>query len=347
MIKKIKKRILQEVSYASGKYKISPEIASLVITYACNFKCQACSVWRMDKYPELSISQWVEICKNLKQTLAPSTTIELSGGELLLRKELTLLIIKDLSDYFNNIGINSNGSLLDEETVLDLKNAGVNYVKLSLYDIENNTHDKLRGYKSAGEKVKKAIEILQKHRVKTDIGILITTKNIRNIPKLINFYQQKDYSYINLILQPLDEPIGENPISGKNKKETINHLWPDTKSVKEFFTWLENNNISNIKNSKASLKVIEKYYLDQKSALARRCFAGQRNLVIYPDGKVSLCYKGSTIGNIAKENLFSILSGKKACQERLEFKKCPKHCRIIGCNFQKTIPETLKIMQDL
>lgn len=340
---KVKKRIFQELSYATGKYLISPEIASLVITYRCNFRCLACTVWRMDEYPELSPAEWEAVCKQLKTTLSQNTTIELSGGEPLLRKDLVIQAVSQLRNFFKNVGINSNGSLLDEPTILALKKSGITYAKISLYSTDDEKHDKLRGFSGAAQQAKKAIDLLAKHAIKTDIGVLLTAENISDIPKLIQYFNQPAYANVSIILQPLDEPIGLPPIVGENKTNTIETLWPDRQSVQDLFFWLQKNKPRNIKNSGASLQVIEKYYLERKSALDRRCFAGQRSLVICPDGKVSFCYKGGMIGNISKDTLFEILSGEKALKERRKIQKCHGSCRIIGCNFQKTLPELFSL----
>ncbi len=342
MIKnKIKKRILREVSYLTNKYIISPEIVSLVITYTCNFKCQACSVWRMAEHPEITLAQWQQVSDQLSSNLSKETSIEISGGEPMIKKEEVLTLIKQLKKFFTNVGINSNGSLMDESAVMALKDAGITFVKISLYSFNNQIHDSMRGFAGAATHVKNTIEILKKHNIKTDIGILITSKNILDIPTLINFYNKPEYSKISLILQPLDEPIGLNPVIGKNKTETIENLWPDEESTNNFFSWLAKNKPTNIKNSPASIAAIWKYYLDQKSALTRRCLAGQRSLVIYPNGDISLCYKGNIIGNLTTKKLETILSCSKTSAQRKIIKTCQKSCRIIGCNFSKTFPEIL------
>ncbi len=344
MIKnKIKKRILQEASYLAGSYLISPEIASLVVTYKCNFRCSACTVWRMENYPELTQEKWEKLLIQLQSCLSKETSIEISGGEPLIRKELVCFMIKHLKNFFKNVGINSNGSMLDEKTISDLKTAGVDFVKISLYGLDETIHDDLRGVPGSAQKAKEAIDLLQKQGIRVDVGVLITTKNIADIPNLIKHYNRPGYEKVSIVLQPLDEPIGTEPASGLDKIATIENLWPDKKSIEELFSWLGKNKTQKIKNSQASLSAIKKYYLDQASALRRRCFAGQRSLVVYPDGKLALCYKGATIGNADQEKLRNILSSEKAKKERCKIKKCPKNCRIIGCNFSKTIPEILGI----
>ena len=231
--------------------------------------------------------------------------------------------------------------MLDEKTISDLKEAGIDFVKISLYGLDETVHDDLRGVPGSAQKAKEAIDFLQKQGIRVDVGVLITAKNISDIPSLINYYNRPGYEKVSIVLQPLDEPIGQEPVSGQDKIATIENLWPDKKSIEELFSWLGKNKTQKIKNSKASLSAIKQYYFDQTSATKRRCFAGQRSLVIYPDGKLALCYKGGIIGNVARENLEEILSGKKAQKERRNIKRCSKSCRIIGCNFSKTIPEIL------
>ena len=108
-INKLKKRIFQELSYKTGKYLIPPEIISLVVTYRCNFKCKACTVWRMDDFPELPQDEWMKISENLRSILSPNTAVEISGGEPLIRKEMVIfkvgliLLKNNLKLYRSNL----------------------------------------------------------------------------------------------------------------------------------------------------------------------------------------------------------------------------------------------------
>lgn len=341
MKNKIKKRILQESSYFTGKYFVSPEIVSLVVTYKCNFRCEACSVWRMADYPQLSVLGWMGIADALRAKLSPETVIEISGGEPLLRKDLVCSLIGNLKPYFKKVGINTNGSLLDKNSLGLLKESGIDFVKVSLYSLEDDVHDFLRGFPGSAKNAKKTIDLLRENDIKTDIGILITSKNIQGIPEIIKHYNQDDYSNVSIVLQPLDEPIGLEPIIGPDKTKTVENLWPEEKKIKDLFSWLKKNDFKNVKNAAINLGAIGRYYLNKDSVLKRRCLAGQRGLVVYPDGSLSFCYSGKIIGNVAKKDLGQILISSTACNERMNIRRCDKYCRIIGCNFSKTVPEIL------
>ncbi|MEK7072309.1 MAG: SPASM domain-containing protein [Patescibacteria group bacterium] len=121
--------------------------------------------------------------------------------------------------------------------------------------------------------------------------------------------------------------------------EMILKLWPELDKSKELFKWLKDNSVK-IKNSLANLSAIEVYYLEPKKVLKYRCFAGQRNMVVYPTGDLSLCFKRKFIGNIKKEKLKKIMK-RNALLERRSIRGCGKYCRIIGCNFSRGLLEIM------
>lgn len=86
-----------------------------------------------------------------------------------------------------------------------------------------------------------------------------------------------------------------------------------------------------------NIEAIRQYYLNPENILKYRCFAGQRNMVVYPNGDTSFCFKGGIIGNLEKQELKEIL--KNAAGERKKIKNCRKYCRIIGCNFSRGLKE--------
>ncbi|MFA6919367.1 MAG: hypothetical protein WC244_04670, partial [Patescibacteria group bacterium] len=169
-----------------------------------------------------------------------------------------------------------------------------------------------------------------------EIGALITSQNIPGLPELISYLS--GLSDTSIILQPLDEKI-ESPesksFSGNNLPKD---LWPDEKDIIYFFNWLqENNHLAKIKNPPMALEAMRKYYLNPRSALDYRCFAGQRNLIIYPNGEMSFCFKRPKFGNALNKPILDQI--KTADNERKNIQKCQKYCRIVGCNLSKGIKE--------
>ena len=334
MVNKVVNKLFKELSYQTGQYVVAPEFLSLIITMRCNFRCQSCSIWQKPVGEELDEASWQKIVEKLSKTLKPETFVEINGGEPLIRKELTLFLIKELKKYFHTVALNSNGLLLDEETLDQLKQAGLDLIKISFYSLNAEIHNNLRGHDLAYDHAKKAIELINQKKIALEVGILITSQNIKEAPTLIEYLQMLPNT--NIILQPLDEKIesaeAKNPVGNK----LLMDLWPAKKEVDSFFEWVLQNN-QKIKNSTVNIKAIQQYYLDPASILKYRCFAGQRNLVVQPNGEVAFCFKHGAIGNLVQQDLDQIL--KKATTERKKIKNCQKYCRIIGCNFSRGLRE--------
>ncbi|EKD57016.1 MAG: glycosyl transferase family 2 [uncultured bacterium] len=332
---KVSKKLLTEASYLTGRYYLPPEYLSIILTYKCNFKCQMCNSWQFGDDNELSKKEWLQVVKDLNITLPKNTFVEISGGEPLIKKDLLFYLIKNLKEHFFKVTINSNGSLIDKTTIEEFEKLNLNCIKISLYSLDENIHNQLRGTSIAYANAIKAIQLISTSRIKLEIGILITSKNISDIPKLIEYLLQFDN--ISIILQPLDE-IVYSPES-KNIKKTVlpNNLWPDKKEVIKLFNDLDKN-ASKIKNTLSHLQAIKRYYLNPKSALSQRCFAGQRNLIISPNGDVSFCFKHKKVGNLKNNTLREILKNK-AIDGRKEIKNCQKYCRILGCLYSRSFSE--------
>lgn len=336
MIKKNLRKILSEISYFNGKYLTPPLFISLVITFKCNFCCQSCDIWKKN-IQEITDNDWLIIAEKIK-FLPKNTFIEINGGEPLLKKELVVRLVKKLKEHFQSVTLNTNSSLLDEKIIDELEKAGLDTIKMSLYSLEKEIHNQMRGNNVAFDGAIKALELIQKSKIKLEIGILLTKKNISSAPILIEHLN--NFQNISIILQPLDEKIESTISRDMNQNLLDKDLWPEDNQVRKFFSWIHGKKNLKIKNSANNLKAIEKYYLDARSVLNYRCFAGQRSLIFYPDGNVSLCFKRKSIGNALDNNIPNLL--RKAKEERKDIKNCKKYCRIVGCNFSRGIKEFLR-----
>ena len=334
---RIVNKLLKEVSYQSGAYTIPPEFVSLVITMRCNFRCRSCSIWKKTNHDELDEASWKKIVEKLAKTLKPNTFIEINGGEALIKKELVLFLIKELKKHFKQVALNSNGLLINAEILTELKQAGLDLLKLSFYSLDETVHNDLRGHNSAYSHAKRAIQLINEQGIALEIGLLLTSKNIQTAPALIKYLQALPNTSI--ILQPLDEEVESTESKDRTKNKLITELWPTRNEVDNFFDWVVLNH-QKIKNSLINIQAIRQYYTNPKDILKYRCFAGQRNLVIYPNGNVALCFKGSVVGNIHQQELEVIL--KQATGERKKIKHCQKYCRIVGCNFSRGLKEVLR-----
>ena len=334
---KIVNKISKEISYQTSRYTVPPEFLSLIITMRCNFRCQSCSIWQKPHDDELNEDSWKEIISKLPDTLKPNTFVEINGGEPLARKDLTFFLIKELKKRFKKVTLNSNGLLINEEILEELGEAGLDTIKISFYSLKKEKHNSLRGHPLAFEHAKKAIDLIFKSNINLEVGLLVTSENIKDAPALIEYLQK--LQNVSIILQPLDEIIESKESKDLSSNKLISNLWPEKNDVNKFFDWVVDNNGS-IKNSTANIKAIRQYYLNPNEILKYRCFAGQRNLVVYPNGDVTFCFKGGIIGNLEKRDVGQII--RNATDERKKIKHCKKYCRIVGCNFSRGYSEFVR-----
>jgi len=338
MIKQLVKKFKYELSYQSGRYLFPPDFLTFNITFRCNFRCESCNAWNTDSSQESADQSWLDFFASLPPQLPPETILEFSGGEPLLKKELIAAGLKILSPHFKKISLNTNGSLLDDATAGQLARLGISEIKISLYSLEEDIHNRLRGAANAYGLAQQAISAALGAGLKTEIGVLITRQNITTIPALVSGLAGSD-AKINLQL------LGEKYLTPANKNlernEMIESLWPTRGQIEEFFSWLKTADREKIKNSEDNIRLTRLYYREPELLLKRRCFAGQKNAIINPDGKVYLCFSGSQLGNAFETKLLDLLSGELAQQERVKYQKCGKYCRAKGCNYSRGFREII------
>lgn len=327
-------RLLTETSYFTGKYFLPPEFLIFNITFQCNFQCKMCSVWEKTCSDELKKDKWLEIIKDLKNILTKKTYILINGGEPLIRKDLIPMLITELKKYFNHVALNSNGSLLDKATINELEISGLDIIKISFYSLKKDAHNFLRGNSQAHVSALNALKLLCTSRINVEVGILVTSSNIKELPELIEYlYQLRN---IAIVLQPLDERIGSQESKDMQANNLLYDFWPDSKDIHVFFKWAINNN-KLIKNTAGNIKAMEEYYLHPEHVLKYRCFSGQRNLIIYPNGDVHLCFKSARIGNLMENSIEQIITSEDTVVRRRDIKNCKKYCRVCGSNFYKAL----------
>lgn len=335
---RVLKKIALEAGYSTGRYFCPPEFLSLIVTFRCNFRCPGCAIWQKQEFDELSSEQWLGVARNLSAVFGPETFIEINGGEPLIQKDQLIKLIAELKQHFKSVTLNSNGLLIDTDTIKSLVGAGLDNIKISFYSLDKATHNFLRGSDLAYDHAIRALDLLAKSPIRVEVGILITKQNIGQVPELINYLAH--YPNVIPIIQPLDERVESAESKNRQGNFLPIDLWPDKNQVNKFFAWIKKDH-PKFKNSDDNLKVIEKYYLEPESVLSYRCFAGQRNCVIYPNGDVAMCFKGSIIGNIQRTSIKRILKSSEAVNERKAISRCCKYCRIVGCNFSRGIKEYL------
>ena len=148
-------------SYYSKTY--TPTDVILFLTYRCTSRCTACNIWKrpVDKSKELTWEQWEPVFRKLAQQGINS--VELFGGDALLRKELLFEMIRFCRDHDIKTYFPTNSSSLNEETARQLVEAGLSTIYISL-DETTDMHGEVRGIKRHAERVGKSMHWIRKAR---------------------------------------------------------------------------------------------------------------------------------------------------------------------------------------
>ncbi len=285
----------------------SLEMVILELTLACNQKCMHCLADAgkpCDK--ELTTRDVLKFIDDLNE--AQVKTIAFSGGEPLMRKDFI-----EIARYASGVGLNiiiaTNGTLLDDKLVLELKEMRINNIQISLDGINKKTYEQIRGVKGDYDKALKAIKLCKEHGLPVTTRMIIMKQNIGEVDVMMEFANATGIPCIASLLN----------VEGRASKG----LFP---SMGEY------------KNQMNSL-----HDLDQISLLpvfdkpcSNSCGLGNRMISVKPDGDIVPCVilRDCVIGNIRKDNIQSVFLESDVLREIRE--STPdniEECR--GCEAKK------------
>jgi MoaA/NifB/PqqE/SkfB family radical SAM enzyme len=273
----------------------------IATTYECNLKCTHCSAETLKEVGKkcLTLADYSKLGKECKKYNVPLVTF--TGGEPLLDKRLERII-----SYFNPkgtiIGVTTNGTLLDENKIKQLKKIGVDTVAVSLDSTNPQIHDTFRNTRGAFKKSLKSIKSLKKHGFDVMIIMTIHHKNIHgDFVNMIEFAKKLGVT----LHVSLAAPAGNWANEESFKKYAL------TESDRSFLADLR-------KKYRFIRRDIDGNY-DKKG-----CPAGTERLCLTPTGEVLPCTKiHVTFGNIKKDSLMTI---RKRVLRHKEFSEIPCWC---------------------
>lgn len=155
----------------------------------CNLRCLHCySESGPGKDKGLSFNQ---ICQLVDEAHSMGViAIDLTGGEPLLRSDL-LEIVCYIRSKGILVSLFTNGTLLRPETAINLKQAGVQFVQVSIDGFSSETHDRFRQKSGSLKKAMRAIEWLKQAGLVVKANIVVNKKNLHEIKPLCEYLQNQ------------------------------------------------------------------------------------------------------------------------------------------------------------
>lgn len=307
-----------------------PRLIALELTRNCNLDCVHCraSASRGPYQGELETQEIFRILKEIAEISKP--ILILTGGEPLLRKDLLEIIRKAKFLKLNPV-LATNGTLLTQELALELKEAGISKISISLDGARAETHDSFRKVEGAFEAALKGIKILKKVNLSFQINTTVTYLNLREIPKIHELAKNIGASAHHLFVLV---PVGR----GKNFKEEITFS-NELEKLLIWFYYQKKNSAINLKvtcapfyyrimreraREEGLLVNLETFGLD---AVTRGCLAGISFCFISHTGKVQPCgYLELVAGDLRKNKFKEIWEESQIFNDLRNFKLYKGKC---------------------
>lgn len=158
-------------------------------TNRCNLFCEHCYINADDRAvrDELTTEEARAFIEDLAEMRVP--VLLFSGGEPLLRHDLMELGELAASKGLRTV-ISSNGTLIDRETAEKLRDAGFQYVGVSIDGLQE-THDRFRRKKGAFEEALAGIRACMEVGLKTGIRFTVNRQNQQDLPGLMELVEKE------------------------------------------------------------------------------------------------------------------------------------------------------------
>jgi len=305
-------------------------------TYQCNLRCKHCyENAGGKKRRELSTNdakQVLDILSKIAGIGLPA--LSFSGGEPLVRSDCF-----ELAAYAKKrigyVSIASNGTLITTDNAKRIKDAGVDYVEISLDGATPQVHNEFRGIQGAFERAMKGVENLVEEGLDTCIATVLHRDNLAELDKIIEQTKQvglrfmhfnyiptgRAKAYIELDLTP-DERLHVLKTIGKEiiglylqaKEEQLRYGKSRIAVDKFFSTCPQYASVTKELSQKYGENfMVEAHYaakkgLESVANFLGGCGAGRLYCCLEPNGDIKPCVffpsnKETVLGNILKDDL--------------------------------------------
>jgi MoaA/NifB/PqqE/SkfB family radical SAM enzyme len=189
--------------------------------------------------------EWLQLGEEAKK--AGMLYLLLTGGEPFLYPEFRE-VLSGLQKMGLIITINTNGTMIDEETISWLKECVPSRFNVTLYGASDETYEKLCGNPKGFTQVKRALRLMKEAGFSIKINFSVTPNNIHDLEAVFAFCNEEE-----LVIQATDymfPPIRRNPdMVGENEmrfsaEEAAYHMariMSLTHGEEAFVSWVNEN----------------------------------------------------------------------------------------------------------
>lgn len=270
----------------------APYRMDLVLTYRCNINCSHCYNQRRES-AELDSGEWKKIMRTLWKHGVPH--FDFTGGEPTLRDDLVELVTfaEDLGAI---TGLLTNGvRLADAAYVRQLKEAGLDYVQVTLESHRPEVHDGMvesDAFRHTVQGIRNAVAA----GIYVLTNTTLTRANIEGIEEIVPFLKGlgvRSFA-VNSIIKAGKSRHVDRGLSEKELLPLLARLQARADAEGMKFTWYTPTQYCLLNPVEHDLGV-------------KQCTAGKYNLAVEPDGTVIPCQSFfRPLGNILRDDFTAI-----------------------------------------
>lgn len=283
--------------------KNTPRLIFWELTKRCNLKCAHCRAEAEDSSftGELGLEKIKSILDNISASYSP--IMVLTGGEPLYRKD-----IFEIAGYAAGKGLRTalatNGTLIDKETAMKIRNAGIARVSISIDGINAEGHDSFRGVPGAFDGALNGARLLREAGVEFQFNTTITKRNVDHIDEILALALREKASALHIfMLVPVGcgiELAESDMISDRKYEDVLQWFYDRSREVNiEFKATCAPHYYRIIRQrAKAEGRTLS-FETDGMAAMTRGCLAGTGVCFISHRGEVQPCgYLPVSAGNV-------------------------------------------------
>lgn len=179
---------LTDYLYAKAAQNKIPLGGTFELSPVCNFRCKMCYVRKTPAQIDAegkrlkTAQEWLELAKQCKD--AGMLYLLLTGGEPFLYPGFKELYIQ-LHKMGFVLSINSNGTLIDEQTVAWLKDYAPSRINITLYGASPETYGRICGNPDGYHRAIKAIEMLLEAKIPVVMNSSMIPENADDLEQIV------------------------------------------------------------------------------------------------------------------------------------------------------------------
>lgn len=264
-----------------GTFELSP---------VCNFACKMCYV---RKTPQdiaregkrlKTWQEWLELGRQCRD--AGMLYLLLTGGEPFLYPNFRELYTA-LHEMGLILSINTNGTMIDEETVAWLKEKAPQRVNITLYGASEDTYERICGQSSGYRRACRAIDLLREAGIPVVINASMIPENQADLEQIIHFGKKRSLNTrVATYMFPPARREGEETDSRFTPEQCAQVFLRKAKAMQtpqDYARWLE--------NQRALHQTGEESAQDwgEHREEFMRCRAGRSSFWVSWDGSMTAC----------------------------------------------------------